>query len=579
MTGQSMDAPFLSQSTPFIGREAELARLLKLLEQPDTRLITILGAGGVGKTRLAFAVAAAIAQQSTLPVFNIRLDAPLSLEQLSSAIANAIDCTLYGDAAAEAQLLAWLSGKRFLLLLDNFEYARDGASFLMKLLNVPADVRLLVTSRERLGLHGETVFALKGFSTSVGESLETAITAPAVRLFVNAAQRASAEFELKAEHLAFISRICQRVEGLPLALELAAAWVDTLSVREIADEIEASYTFLSSGFQDLPERQRSMLATFESSWKRLPADMQDSLMCMSVFRGGFTRQAALAIAGANIQTLQALVNKSLLKYDNERYTVHELLRQYLSDKLGEVGQTEAVEIALSRYFLNWLHTLEPLIQGHEQRETLNRIEYDFANVRFAWDNALHRRESLLLSATVGALFWFCMMRSHYYEGEELLERVQTLNAAATEYRLLQAQARLRRLWLERWRRGAFSQPETIVPELEMIQHQFEAAHRSHDAAVCLLMLGDASRHTDDLPARSQSCLVQSLELCRAAKDDFYAAWALHFLGRHALTTEGLPRAIEFQQESLRIARTLRRCEWHAVRSVQFGRLLPANGRI
>src|SRR5215213_7644381 len=119
-----------SQLTPFIGREAELSRLLKLLEQRDARVITILGAGGVGKTRLAFAVAANIAQRSVLPVFSVILDAPLSREQLSAAIANAVGCTLYGDAAAETQLFTWMNGKRFLLLLDNFEHAQDGAGFL-----------------------------------------------------------------------------------------------------------------------------------------------------------------------------------------------------------------------------------------------------------------------------------------------------------------------------------------------------------------------------------------------------------------------------------------------------------------
>jgi predicted ATPase/DNA-binding CsgD family transcriptional regulator len=540
-----------SQTTPFIGREAELSRLLKLLEQPDCRLITILGAGGVGKTRLAFATAESCVQRGELPIFKIPLAVPQSREQLSAAIANGVGCTCSGDEDIESQLLDWMRDKRFLLLLDSFEHVQDGASLMAKLLNSVPDCRFLVTSRERLGLRSETVFALNGFNIAPWKSAEEAVLAPAIHLFLNTAQRASTDFELSDGNLAQVSRICRLVEGLPLAIELAAAWVDTLSVKEIADEIEASYTFLSSDYQDFPERHRSILATFETSWNRLSPDKQDNLMRMSVFRGGFTRSAALAVTGASIHTLQALVNKSMLKYsEDERYSIHELLRQYLGDKLAESGQTGAVESAHSRYFLDWLHTLDSLIKGSKQRDTLDRIEHDFTNVRFAWEMALERQEGSALNDALDALFWFCMMRTHYYDGEDLLERVQTLSDEKDEAHWPRARARLRRYWMERWRRGAFSEPELVVAELEAMLPLFKTEERQHDTAVCLLVLGDASRYSEANHAHAQQCLSQSLELFRSLGDDFYAAWALHFLGRHALMTEGLARAIQFQQESL-----------------------------
>ncbi|MEO8392001.1 MAG: LuxR C-terminal-related transcriptional regulator [Chloroflexota bacterium] len=548
-----MLSAFPPQPTSFIGREEELTRLLTLLEQPDYRLITILGPGGVGKTRLAFTCAESFSQQNDLSIIKITLDVAQSREQLSVGIANAVGCNCYGDEDVETQLLAWMRDKRFLLLIDSFEHAQDGASLMVKLLNSVPESRFLVTSRERLGLRGENVFALKGFNIASWQSAEEAALAPAARLFLNSARRASADFELRDANLGQISRICRFVEGLPLAIELAAAWVDTLSVKEIADEIEASYTFLSSDFQDLPERQRSMMATFESSWNRLSPDKQDSLMRMSVFRGGFTRAAALAVTGANIQILQALVNKSMLKYsEDERYSIHELLRQYLAEKLAERGQTSAVETAHSRYFIDWLHGLDFRIKSAGQYDALDRLEHDFNNVRFAWITALKQQEVSALDGALDALFWFSMMRTHYYDGEDLIERVQTLSDDADAAHVLRARARLRRYWMERWRRGAFNEPERVVSELETMLPLFQTAQRQHDIAVCLLVLGDASRYSELHHHDARQHLSQSLERFRELRDNFYAAWALHFMGRHALMTEGLAQAIQFQQESLNL---------------------------
>jgi predicted ATPase/DNA-binding CsgD family transcriptional regulator len=538
------------QLTPFIGREDELSRLLALLDQPENRLITILGEGGVGKTRLALAAEERWLQQSGPPVISVALDGPQSRQQLSITLANAIGCNLYEDGVAETQLLGWMRDKQFLLLLDNLEYAQDGAGFILNLLNKALTVRVLGTSRERLGLRGETAFTLKGFSIPEWKSLSEASCSPAVRLFVNAAQRVRIDFALSDTNLTYIRRICQHVEGLPLAIELAAAWVDTLSVKEIVDEIESSYIFLSSDFQDLPERHRSMVATFEASWIRLSSEDQASLIRMSIFQGGFTRSAAFVIAGANIHTLQSLVNKSLVKHtDDERYSIHELLRQYLSDKLMESDQLYTVQAAHSRYYLDWLHEADPLIKGRDQAGILGRIEHDFANVRLAWENALNRGDYSLVNGALESLFWFCMMRTHYYDFEQLIERVQQLTAHTGDVYLLQARACLFRYWIERWRRGRFDEAEVVVSQLKAMLPLFRD---THDIAVCLLVLGDASRYFATHSNEAAVHLSESLKIFREAGDDFYAAWALHFLGRHALMTEGLTAAIQFQQQSLEL---------------------------
>lgn len=545
-----MPASFPVQITPFIGREAEITHLLTLLEQPDSRLITILGLGGVGKTRLALAAAESYTRQCGIPSYFVSLEAPLSHEQVSITIANAIGFSLYGDEDVQTQLLDWMRDRQFLLVLDNFEYAQDGAGFMMKLLTAAPAVPFLVTSRERLNLRGETAFSLSGFNITPAEHSGSDSGNDAIHLFLSAARRVRTGYEPSDIALSYLHRICQLVEGLPLAIELAAAWVDTLSVKEIGDEIEASYTFLSVDFQDVPERHRSMMATFESSWKRLPDEAQDSLMRLSVFRGGFTRPAALAVANAKPRMLQVLVNRSMLSYTgDERYTIHELLRQYLRDKLESSGKAADAEAAHSGYFLDELRMVEPLIKGKDQRAASERIENDFTNVRLAWETALTARDMDALDGAVESWFWFCMMRNHYPEGESLLEQTWR-EAEINDAPLLVARARLRRYWIERWRRGSFSDPEAIMPQVEAALRLFQQSRQPHDEAVALLILGDISRFSDEHAHSASRLLSASLERFRALGDDFYAAWALHFLGRHALSSEGLARAIQLQQESL-----------------------------
>ena len=215
-----------------------------------------------------------------------------------------------------------------------------GGAFVQDILQAAPSVKILVTSREKLNLNAETVFVLSGMSFPTWETPADALEYGAVKLFMQSAQRVRRDFQLEADDLPFVARICRMVQGTPLGILLAAAWLEVLTPREIVDEISRSLDFLETEMHDLPERQRSLRAVFEYSWNLLTEQERALFAQFSIFRGGFTRDAALQITGTNLRALTLLVNKSLLRRDNDsgRYEIHELLRQYAEEKLAQSAE-------------------------------------------------------------------------------------------------------------------------------------------------------------------------------------------------------------------------------------------------
>jgi len=428
------------QSTLFIGREKELAALADLLDNPDIRLITLVGPGGMGKTRLALAAAerrlASRGGPQTRPykdgVYFVPLAPISSVESLVPAITGSLKLNFPGTADPEAQLRNYLKSKQMLLVLDNFEHLLiplgpeqgSGIDFIRDtLLNAPG-VQALVTSRERLHLQQEQLYPIQGLefpktiseersemSGDAADRYETRYTA--VQLFLQAAKRILPGIEITQDDQVYLARICQLVEGMPLGVELAAGWVDTLSLEDIAAEIQDNLDFLETDARDIPSRHRSMRAVFNASWRQMTPEEQESFPGLSAFRGGFTRQAAQAVAGASLRLLNKLVNKSLLSYnrDRDRYEIHELLRQYAQEKLEtKPGTAEEVQATHARYFAGYARQLEGGLEGKNQWEAFAAIGIDLDNFHLAWEWGVEHADLVILEDCLDSLFWFSQRR-------------------------------------------------------------------------------------------------------------------------------------------------------------------------
>jgi predicted ATPase/transcriptional regulator with XRE-family HTH domain len=413
------------QLTPFIGREAELAGIAALLANPECRLLSLVGAGGVGKSRLALKAAENQVGSYRHGVYMVPLAGVELADDIPYTIATTLDLSLKGQV--KSQLVSYLrdTEREMLLLLDNFEHLQEGAGLLTEILLQAPQVKILVTSRERLNIQPEWVLPIRVLPYPSLETTEEIERYAAAALFIETARRAQTNFVLDELDKPHLARICQLVEGLPLAIVLAAAWTRSISCREIACEIEQGLDVLVTSSLDIPERHRSIRAVFQHSWNLLSADEQRVLRSLSIFRGGFTRQAAEQVTGASMLHLSALIDKSLIRVDqrlgdDQRYDLHGLIRQFAYERLlneGEIGVRRVREKHLET-FLNLAEQAEPELHGPHDILWLNRLEQDYDNLRAAcaWAidptrgcNGEHSQRLLR------ALEWFWCMHGHVDE--------------------------------------------------------------------------------------------------------------------------------------------------------------------
>jgi predicted ATPase/DNA-binding CsgD family transcriptional regulator len=412
-------SPFTRSLTAFVGRRTDVDNLLNLLRDPNVRLVTVVGAGGVGKTRLALEVARKLQSGFRHGVVFVALASLASIDELLPALADALAIQLPPEADLEHVVLDHLSGRHVLLLLDNFEHLLEEALLVNEILAAGPHVKVLVTSREKLGLEAEHIYRLMGLELPPPDGGREPGDYDAVELFVRRARRARPGFELNAANAAAVIELCRLVDGNPLAILLAAAWAEHFSPAQIVEEIQRSLDFLSRDSRDAEPRHASMRAVFAASYNRLDAPRQAVFRSLAVFRGGFDLAAAEAVAGDDLRSLMALVNQCLLARDSEsgRYDLHELLRQYAREVLESAGASEEAVAAHARYYTGFVHDREVRLISRGQVAAIDEIQADLDNIRQACSTVAAQRDFASAGAMLPGLYAFCDMRSRFIEGE------------------------------------------------------------------------------------------------------------------------------------------------------------------
>ena len=440
------------QLTPFVGREPEIGAVRQLLLHDGVRHVTIKGPGGMGKTRLAIEVARQEADAYADGVRFVAL-APLdSADQIVQAFLEAFDLRPASQEDPRDFLVNHLRRSDLLIVVDNFEHLLEGAPLLREIMELAPKVKILATSRERLRLRGESVFDLAGLDYADWRTVEQALSASCAQLFILGVRQLQPQFELEEADVSYLARICRLVDGAPLALLLSAAWIDVLSVGEIAAEIEASLDLLETELQDVPTRQRSIKAVFDASWNRLEVAERRLFMRLSVFRGGFTRAAGEDVAGANLRSLARLADKSLLRRDPQtgRYEIHEMLRQYGERELAaaDSANQEALQVHAS-FFADLLAAKAEPLTSEDEAEPLDEIEADIENIRRASRFLAEAGEAELLQKSQMSLWLFHEIRCWLHPGLELftdIERRLRISSNGSEVDLVATQFRAGRAY-------------------------------------------------------------------------------------------------------------------------------------
>ncbi len=540
-----------AQATPFVGREHELVELTQLLADDNTRLITILAPGGMGKTRLALEAARLQIGHYADGVIFVPL-APLSSpSDIVTTIAENVGFSFYGENTPAKQLTDFLRERSMLLVLDNFEHLLDGVQLIADMMQVAPHVRILTTSRERLNLRGETVYSLRGLEFPTWETPEDALQYDAVKLFMQSAQRIRADFTLHAHDLDYLARICRLTAGLPLGIELAAGWVDVLSLEQIATEIQKGIDILETDMRDIPERHRSVRATFNYTWERLTADEQAVFMRLSVFRGGFTIQAAQAIASAGVRSLKQLANKALVQVSPDgRHNIHELLRQFGAEKLTLSGEQPTIQAAHAAYFADFMAERKQDIRTNRQLEALALIDPDFENVRLAWLHVVNQQQWDQLPKFLHSLWFYLDLRTRGQEGVEIFDQaVKLLQSAPStaESELVKAQILARLGWFY----NDTGLREKALNTCNQALHILRQYDPSEDLLATLFSYGLVTSYLGQWDISFNSS-EEGVRIAQSLGDKYWEGHLLVWLGGLHLGMDNIASALQCAEEGLAI---------------------------
>jgi predicted ATPase/class 3 adenylate cyclase/tetratricopeptide (TPR) repeat protein len=537
--------------TSFVGREEELGEIDRMLEEPDCRLVTLVGPGGVGKSRLALEAAARRIEHYPHGVHYVPLAGVPAPDLLAPAVAESLQFQVdsaHSAIPARDQLIDYLRERSALLVLDNFEHLLDARDVVTQIIEEAPLVEMLTTSRERLQVQSEWVLDVGGLeltSDNGHASSNGHHDSAASRLFVDRARQVDAGFVLVDEERPQVERVCRLVHGMPLGIELAAAWVSMLSVAEIADEIEHNLGFLQTSMRDVPERHRSLRAAFDQSWRLLAEDARHIFAQLSVFRGGFTREAAAAVAEANIGQLHDLVAKSLVRRtEMGRFELHELLRQYAAERLAETpDEMAATSERHARHYLGRLAERRPTLDGPNMADARDELRPDLDNLRLAAEGAIGNWPEQETRSLLSALHLFFFVHGPF-EGAETFDRLA--GAAGVEGNLSADPALVSDVALAVLVHRAGLQTElgydeeverlllACLPVLRERDLRDELGHAVH-------ALGIMGTYKDTYPEAARY-LDEAIVVLTAAGERFWVSAALAWLGFVRLLENDLDRA-------------------------------------
>ena len=530
------------QPTPFLGREAELKQVAGLLAREDVRLLTLTGPGGTGKTRLALQAAAEVVEEFPGGVSFVALASLADPALLIGAITTTLGLRESADATSQEVLLRHIGSRRTLLLLDNVEQLLPAAAQTIAGLNASAPgLTIAITSREPLRLAGEVDYPVAPLARD-----------DAVALFVRRAQSVVPSFEATEDRRTIVETICARLDYLPLALELAAARLRILTVRDLLDRLERRLPLLTGGARDAPERQRTLQAAIAWSYDLLSEDEQRLFAHLSVFTGGASLDAASAVCGADIDAIESLVEKSLVRRvegagDEARVAMLETIREFASNQLDKRADADEVRRVHAGYFLTAAERAEPLLQGRDQMKWLDRIENDHDNVRGALEWLLDNDPpaALRLAAALW-LFWY--MHGHVTEGRRwlgiALEKAGPVPSDARANALDGA--------------GYLAGEQSDAGARALLEEALRCAREVGSPSTIAIVASHLSVHMDIEEGEQARALgEEAVALSRAANDGYALGVALNNLAQVWLYRLDDPeRALELTEESLAVRREI-----------------------